>query len=205
MRPTLCRCRLRLLRFFLIFPASKVASSCSQRHSGKNQSQAFRKLRRGSIASCWQKLHELADSHKRAKIEPFVIHDIRRTDADRALRAPYSLIIVRELVIAHTKPGLHKVYDQFGYLDAKTACTRVFGPGRLRDIIDAAASTTSSQSRPLGAGRERASGFRFLKATEIVRNRLNVSPDKAQAHVVGSRCQGEGPCHHVIRRRSRSN
>jgi hypothetical protein len=27
--------------------------------------------------------------------------------------------LVRELVIGHTKPGLHKVYDQYAYLDEK--------------------------------------------------------------------------------------
>jgi integrase len=42
--------------------------------------------------------------------QPFVIHDVRRT-----MRAGLSALpvpdLVRELVIAHTKPGLHKVYD----------------------------------------------------------------------------------------------
>ena len=27
--------------------------------------------------------------------------------------------LVRELVIAHAQPGLHKVYDQYAYLDEK--------------------------------------------------------------------------------------
>jgi integrase len=49
---------------------------------------------------------------------PFVIHDIRRTMRTGLSALPIS-DIVRELVIAHTKQGLHKVYDQFAYLDEK--------------------------------------------------------------------------------------
>ena len=45
-------------------------------------------------------------------------HDLRRT-----ARTHFSAIpaqdIVRELAIGHTKPGLHKVYDQWAYLDEK--------------------------------------------------------------------------------------
>ena len=41
-----------------------------------------------------------------------------------ALRTGLSAIpnisdLVRELVIGHTRPGLHKVYDQYAYLDEK--------------------------------------------------------------------------------------
>jgi integrase len=66
-------------------------------------------------------------------VEPFVIHDIRRT-----MRTGLSALpipdLVRELVIAHTKPGLHKVYDQFAYLDEKRQALDLWA-GRLRDIV----------------------------------------------------------------------
>jgi hypothetical protein len=66
-------------------------------------------------------------------VEPFVIHDIRRT-----MRTGLSVLpipdLVRELVIAHTKPGLHRVYDQFAYLDEKRQALDLWA-GRLRDII----------------------------------------------------------------------
>ena len=66
-------------------------------------------------------------------VEPFVIHDIRRT-----MRTGLSALpipdLVRELVIAHTKPGLHKVYDQFSYIDEKRQALDLWA-GRLRDII----------------------------------------------------------------------
>ena len=43
--------------------------------------------------------------------EPFVFHDIRRTVRTRLSGIPNVTDLVRELVIGHTKPGLHKVYD----------------------------------------------------------------------------------------------
>ena len=64
---------------------------------------------------------------------PFVIHDIRRT-----VRTGFSSLpvpdLVRELVIAHTKPGLHKVYDQHAYLDEKRQALELWA-GRLRGIV----------------------------------------------------------------------
>jgi integrase len=69
----------------------------------------------------------------RKPVAPFVIHDIRRT-----MRTGLSALpipdLVRELVIAHTKPGLHKVYDQFAYLDEKRDALDRWA-GRLRDIV----------------------------------------------------------------------
>jgi integrase len=67
-------------------------------------------------------------------LKPFVIHDIRRT-----MRTGLSALpipdLVRELVIAHTKPGLHKVYDQFAYLDEKRHALDLWS-ARLRSIIE---------------------------------------------------------------------
>src|SRR5262249_32089541 len=60
------------------------------------------------------KLDEGIAAELGGKVEPFVIHDIRRT-----MRTGLSALpvpdLVRELVIAHTKPGLHKVYDLHAY------------------------------------------------------------------------------------------
>jgi integrase len=71
-------------------------------------------------------------------VEPFVIHDIRRT-----MRTSLSALpvpdLVRELVIAHTKPGLHKVYDQFTYLDEKRHALELWA-ARLRGIVNEARS-----------------------------------------------------------------
>jgi hypothetical protein len=43
--------------------------------------------------------------------------------------------LVRELVIAHTKPGLHKVYDQHAYLDEKWQALDLWA-ARLRAIVN---------------------------------------------------------------------
>jgi integrase len=65
-------------------------------------------------------------------LKPWVIHDIRRT-----MRTGLSALpvpdLVRELVIAHTKPGLHKVYDQHAYLDEKRRALDLWSE-RLREI-----------------------------------------------------------------------
>jgi hypothetical protein len=67
-------------------------------------------------------------------VDPFVIHDIRRTMRTglSALPIPDN---VRELVIAHARPGMHKVYDQFAYLDEKRRALELW-TARLRSIVD---------------------------------------------------------------------
>jgi len=45
--------------------------------------------------------------------------------------------MVRELVIAHAKPGLHKVYDQFAYLEEKRQALELWA-ARLRSIVESA-------------------------------------------------------------------
>ena len=69
-----------------------------------------------------------------APVEPFVIHDVRRT-----MRTGLSALpipdLVRELVIAHTKPGLHRVYDQHAYIDEKRHALELWA-ARLRTTIN---------------------------------------------------------------------
>jgi len=66
--------------------------------------------------------------------DPFVIHDVRRTMRTglSALPIPDN---VRELVIAHARPGLHKVYDQFAYLEEKRHALTLWA-ARLRSIVE---------------------------------------------------------------------
>ena len=66
---------------------------------------------------------------------PFVIHDIRRTMRTGLSAIPGISDLVRELVIGHTKPGLHKVYDQYAYLDEKRFALDVWA-ARLHSIIE---------------------------------------------------------------------
>jgi integrase len=64
----------------------------------------------------------------------WVLHDIRRTMRTHLSALPIP-DLVRELVIAHTKPGLHKVYDQHAYIDEKRACLDQWA-ARLRSIVE---------------------------------------------------------------------
>jgi integrase len=72
----------------------------------------------------------------KAKLPPFVIHDIRRS-----MRTGLSALpvpdLVRELVIAHTKPGLHKVYDLHAYEAEKRHALELWG-AKLRAIVNPA-------------------------------------------------------------------
>jgi integrase len=77
---------------------------------------------------------------------PWVLHDIRRT-----MRTGLSALpvpdLVRELVIAHTKPGLHKVYDQHAYVDEKRHALDLWAV-RVRDIVGPAPANVVKMARP---------------------------------------------------------
>jgi integrase len=79
-------------------------------------------------------LAELHKEHPRAKLAPYVIHDIRRGMRTGLSALPISSDVA-ELVIAHSRPGLRKVYDQFGYLDEKRRALDLWS-ARLRDIVE---------------------------------------------------------------------
>jgi integrase len=83
-----------------------------------------------------------ADDWKGIMLRPFVLHDLRRT-----MRTGLSALpipdLVRELVIAHTKPGLHRVYDQFVYIDEKRQALELWA-ARLRDIVSPAPANVVS-------------------------------------------------------------
>jgi integrase len=76
------------------------------------------------------------------QMAPWVIHDLRRT-----VRTHFSALpvedMVRELVIAHAKKGLHKVYDQFSYRDEKRRCLDLWG-ARLAGILNPAPATVTT-------------------------------------------------------------
>jgi integrase len=65
------------------------------------------------------------------EVEPFVIHDVRRT-----VRTRLSSLVpseIAELVIGHTLKGMHKVYDQHTYLSEKRDALERWA-AKLRDI-----------------------------------------------------------------------
>ena len=77
----------------------------------------------------------LRETDPKAKLPDFVIHDIRRTVRTGLSAIPTISDLVRELVIGHTKPGLHKVYDQYAYLDEKRFALDAWA-ARLRGIVN---------------------------------------------------------------------
>jgi hypothetical protein len=73
------------------------------------------------------------DDPAKVKLDEWRIHDIRRTMRTGLSALPVS-DLVRELVIAHTRSGLHKVYDQYAYLDEKRQALELWAM-RLRSIV----------------------------------------------------------------------
>ena len=67
-------------------------------------------------------------------ITAWKIHDLRRTMRTHLSALPVQ-DLVRELVIAHAKPGLHRVYDQHAYQDEKRHCLELW-ERRLMAIIE---------------------------------------------------------------------
>jgi integrase len=63
----------------------------------------------------------------------WVLHDLRRTARTHFSALPVQ-DMVRELVIAHARPGLHAVYDQHSYADEKRELLTLW-ENRLRGIL----------------------------------------------------------------------
>jgi integrase len=70
---------------------------------------------------------------KLSGVTGWTFHDIRRTVRTHLSALPVQ-DLVRELVIAHARPGLHAVYDQHSYRDEKRECLALW-ESRLRMII----------------------------------------------------------------------
>jgi integrase len=79
------------------------------------------------------RLDNLVAAELKRQPDPFTLHDLRRTMRTGLSTLPIPEL-VRELVIAHTKPGLHKVYDQHAYLDEKRQALELWQV-RVREIL----------------------------------------------------------------------
>jgi integrase len=75
-------------------------------------------------------------------------HDLRRTMRTRLSGLPVE-DLVRELVIAHSRPGLHKVYDQHAYRDEKRRALDLWA-GRLQLIVKPPKSNVTPLRRKRG-------------------------------------------------------
>jgi len=67
-----------------------------------------------TAARARERAGEGAKADKRDTLPDWVFHDLRRTMRTHLSALPVQ-DLVRELVIAHAKPGLHKVYDRHSY------------------------------------------------------------------------------------------
>jgi integrase len=74
------------------------------------------------------------DDPKGSRLEPFVLHDLRRTMRTRlsSLRVPDA---VAEMVIGHGRKGIQRVYDQHTYLPEMREALDAWA-ARLRGIVD---------------------------------------------------------------------
>jgi integrase len=66
--------------------------------------------------------------------EHFVLHDIRRTARTKFSALPVE-DVVREMLLAHARPGLHRVYDLHAYQDEKRHALELWH-ARLRTIVE---------------------------------------------------------------------
>lgn len=73
---------------------------------------------------------------KLSGVEGWRFHDLRRTMRTHLSALPVP-DMVRELVIAHAKPGLHAVYDRHSYQDEKRECLTLW-ERRLSGIVQSA-------------------------------------------------------------------
>ena len=78
-------------------------------------------------------------------VENWKIHDLRRTMRTHLSALPVQ-DLVRELVIAHAKPGLHKVYDQHAYQAEKRECLELWEAAIISNIVSRGLRT--DQRRP---------------------------------------------------------
>jgi integrase len=109
--------------------------SHSQRPLKPNQfSDVKEKLDAMMLEELKQMASEGGEDPKRITLPDFVNHDIRRT-----VRTHLSALKigeeVREAVLAHVRPGIKGVYDQYKYLDEKREALELWGT-RLRSIVE---------------------------------------------------------------------
>jgi integrase len=74
------------------------------------------------------------EQRRHGPVPPWRNHDIRRTVRTHLSALPVA-DLVRELVVAHAKPGLHQVYDQYAYIEEKRQALEMWGR-RLKSIVE---------------------------------------------------------------------
>jgi integrase len=105
---------------------------------GKRPVSGFSKMKRRLDGLMLKELHRIAETRgedpAKVTLEPWTIHDIRRTVRTQLSALPIPEL-VRELILAHARPGLHQVYDQHAYADEKREALELWA-ARLKLIVD---------------------------------------------------------------------
>ena len=83
--------------------------------------------------------------------EDFILHDIRRTCRTRFSALPVE-DIVRELLVAHARPGLHRIYDLHAYQDEKRRGLELWH-AKLKTIVEPRADNVTLFPLPHAAVR----------------------------------------------------
>ncbi|MFZ2159337.1 MAG: integrase family protein [Bradyrhizobium sp.] len=78
---------------------------------------------------------ERGDNPEEVELAHWVNHDIRRTVRSKLSRIKGLDLETREAVLAHVKPGMQGVYDQYEYFDEKREALELWA-ARLRQIVD---------------------------------------------------------------------
>jgi integrase len=91
-----------------------------------------------------------ADVARKKPMPAWTFQDLRRTMRTHLSALPVQ-DLVRELVIAHAKPGLHKVYDLYAYADEKRQCLELW-ERRLLAIVE---PPPAAKVVPIGTRREK--------------------------------------------------
>ena len=93
----------------------------------------------------------------RSGVAEWRLHDLRRTVRTNFSALPGVSDMVRELVIAHARPGLHRVYDLHSYVEEKRDCL-VKWEARLRGILNPVPAEAIDIAAARGRRREVAVG-----------------------------------------------
>jgi len=108
-------------------------------------SKAKERLDRFILRSMKAMARVAGDDPERVEKPDFVLHDIRRTMRTRLSSLPISGDVA-ELVIAHARPGLRRVYDQHAFEAEKRQALELWA-GRLRDIVSPSPANVVKLSR----------------------------------------------------------
>lgn len=114
--------------------------------NGEKAINGFAKAKRALDAEMLASLKRMAAKEDRdpdsVKLQPFVVHDIRRTVRTRLSSLGVSKVVA-ELVIAHTQKDLDAVYDQWAFIDERRKALELWAE-KLRTIVEPAPNNVIS-------------------------------------------------------------